>query len=81
VIAPALHRALQTCALAIRDGQSHASATTAATQAVQDAGFSKVDYIAARAADTLAEPASGKPMRLLAACWLGKTRLIDNIAV
>jgi pantoate--beta-alanine ligase len=41
-----------------------------------------VDYVTARNAETLAVPQSpGEPMRLLAAAWLGKTRLIDNIEV
>ena len=46
-------------------------------------GFAKVDYVAVRDAVTLAPIEKGpKPaMRLLAAAWLGKTRLIDNIAV
>jgi pantoate--beta-alanine ligase len=44
-------------------------------------GF-RVDYVAARNAETLALPrSSDEPMRLLAAVWLGNTRLIDNIAV
>ena len=46
----------------------------------------KVDYVAARNADTLAPlkegPEAGRePIRLLAAAWLGETRLIDNIPV
>jgi pantoate--beta-alanine ligase len=46
------------------------------------AGFAKVDYVAVREAETLREPeaASSRPLRVLAAAWLGKTRLIDNVA-
>ena len=46
------------------------------------AGF-VVDYLEARNADTLAPVQSAKdgPLRLLVAARLGKTRLIDNIAV
>lgn len=46
------------------------------------AGFAMVDYVAVRDAATL-EPIStlAAPARILAAAWLGKTRLIDNMAV
>jgi pantoate--beta-alanine ligase len=42
-----------------------------------------VDYVSARNAETLAVPhvQQTNPLRLLAAARLGKTRLIDNIAV
>ena len=45
------------------------------------AGFSKVDYIAVRAADTLqvVSDAGARPLRVLGAAWLGNTRLIDNV--
>ena len=60
-----------------------AKAETAAAEAVIEAGFARVDYVAIRHADSLA-PFSGAvdgPARILAAAWLGKTRLIDNLAV
>lgn len=80
-IAPTLYQALTDCSAAIRNGVAISTATVAATQAVLKAGFTKVDYIAARDALTLSEPAPPRPIRLLAAVWLGRTRLIDNIAV
>jgi len=46
--------------------------------------FDRVDYIEARCAETLAVLPAGpvrQPARVLAAVWLGKTRLIDNLAV
>jgi pantoate--beta-alanine ligase len=53
-----------------------------ATEALLSAGFHSVDYVEARAPETLAKlgpgPAEG-PIRLLAAARLGKTRLIDNM--
>jgi len=48
------------------------------------AGFERVDYVAVRRAEDLAVFADGvvdAPARILAAAWLGKTRLIDNMAV
>jgi len=48
------------------------------------AGFARVDYVAVRRADDLSVFADGVvdgPGRILAAAWLGKTRLIDNMAV
>ncbi len=46
------------------------------------AGFSRIDYVALVNALTL-EPLdrAGGPMRLIAAAVIGRTRLIDNIAV
>jgi len=55
-----------------------------AREALLQAGFSHVDYVAVRRAGDLGEFASGSvdgPARILAAAWLGKTRLIDNLAV
>lgn len=46
-------------------------------------GFASVDYVAVRDADTL-EPlaaAGDRAVRILAAAWLGRTRLIDNMAI
>lgn len=55
---------------------------TEAAHALLAAGFAKVDYIEVRDAETLAPfvPGSGRPGRVLGAAWLGKTRLIDNVA-
>ncbi len=80
-IAPILHRALEASAAGIRSGTDTDAATKAASAAVMLAGFAKVDYIAARDAVTLGPPQLGHPLRILAAAWLGKTRLIDNIGV
>ena len=55
-----------------------------AAQALLEAGFARVDYVAIRQAESLAvfvEDRVDKPGRILAAAWLGKTRLIDNMAV
>ena len=48
-------------------------------EALKAAGF-KVEYLEVRDAETLrtAAPGSRRPLRVLVAAWLGKTRLIDN---
>jgi len=79
--ATAIIRALTKAAKTIRSGGNHEAATQEAAEALAAQHF-KVDYVAVRNADTLATPQSTtEPLRLLAAAWLGKTRLIDNIAV
>ncbi len=86
-LAPALHRELQGLAARIaRMGASltgeQAEAMAAETaDALLAAGFARIDYIAVRDASTLAplSPGESRPRRILAAVWLGKTRLIDNI--
>lgn len=53
-----------------------------ATASLQEAGFDAVDYVAIRDAQTLAPVAVlERPARILAAARIGKTRLIDNMAV
>jgi pantoate--beta-alanine ligase len=51
-----------------------------ARQEILSSGFDKVDYITIRDANTLLPPTQvTKSYRILAAAWLGQTRLIDNI--
>jgi pantoate--beta-alanine ligase len=80
--APTLHRVLADCAVAIAAGKSIGSVLARGRKAITGAGF-VVDYLEARHAQTLAPIASQKkaPIRLLVAARIGKTRLIDNIAV
>ena len=79
--ATAIYKNLQQAAEKIRGGSKAQSATRAAARSLTTLGF-KVDYVTARNASSLAVPhTEDEPMRLLAAAWLGKTRLIDNIAV
>lgn len=52
--------------------------------ALLKAGFERIDYVAVRRGDDLSAFRDGvvdAPARILAAAWLGKTRLIDNLAV
>jgi pantoate--beta-alanine ligase len=80
--APRLYRALTAIALQIYRGEAPGEAISASAQSLAEAGF-RVDYLALRNAESLAPVADlrGEPLRLLVAAWLGKTRLIDNIAV
>lgn len=80
-IAPVIHTALTRAAEAIRAGTDPEAAVATASGMIAALGL-KVDYVAARNAETLAAlKAPGEPVRLLAAAWLGTTRLIDNIPV
>ena len=63
---------------------SVAAAELEAVHALEAAGFNPVDYVAIRRAEDLAtfdEDRIDAPARILAAAWLGRTRLIDNLAV
>lgn len=77
-----LSATLRQVAVAIRGGTEAGEAIGKGLDALRSAGF-RPDYLALRNAQTLAEPAGtgNEPLRLLVAAWLGKTRLIDNIAV
>ncbi len=79
--ATAIYKSLTQAAEKIRRGANPQTATRAASRSLTTLGF-KVDYVSTRNAETLAVPKkSGEPLRILAAAWLGKTRLIDNIEV
>lgn len=82
-IATSLNKSILEVAAKVRDGGDPAKASTAAAKALLAAGFAKVDYIKVCDAETLGDVTlkSHRPMRVLAAAWLGKTRLIDNAAV
>lgn len=83
--APALHKAISAVAAHVAKGGAGtiAVATSDARAAIAAAGFAKIDYVEVRDAETLKapEPGAKRPLRVLVAAWLGKTRLIDNIAV
>jgi len=79
--APLLHQTISEVAAALARGEGADAACVAGRFKLEAAGF-RVDYIAVRDADTL-KPLSGpvKHARVLAAAYLGKTRLIDNVPV
>jgi pantoate--beta-alanine ligase len=80
--APKLFHVLKDCARRIADGEGIARVLDESAHALESEGF-LVDYLEARHAQTLAKVHAAKdgPIRLLAAAKLGRTRLIDNIAV
>lgn len=80
-LAPRLYQEISAIADRVSAGADIDEVCTAASMELSAAGFKAIDYIVVKDADTLEEPAPGRPMRVLAAAWLGRTRLIDNIAV
>ena len=81
-VAPMLYKVLKGCASRIKSGEKIDRVLDVGRIEVDLAGFG-LDYLEARHALTLAPVVSLKegPVRLLIAARLGKTRLIDNVAV
>lgn len=82
-MAPELHKALITCRDSILDDVPTAQALRTARGVLEEVGF-RPDYVElrdGRTLEALSEGLNDRPARLLAAAWLGTTRLIDNIAV
>ncbi len=83
-IAPALNRALRACAQAVARGGAVDTAEASAISDIIAAGFDSVDYLEVRSAEYLERlgPAPiDAPARVLAAARLGRTRLLDNVAI
>lgn len=79
--APELHRVLVAMAEQIRNGVSPNKAEAEGRRRLHDAGFGQIDYLTLRdAASLTTDIVPGAARRILAAAWLGRTRLIDNIA-
>jgi pantoate--beta-alanine ligase len=80
--APVLYRAMKESVRRLRAGDDAAAAMAGSAAMITAAGFT-LDYFEVRHAETLAPIGSLKdgPMRILVAAKLGKTRLIDNVAV
>jgi pantoate--beta-alanine ligase len=84
LVASRLNLVLARLAQALADGVDVAASEAQAVQALRQAGFDNVDYVEARGAEDLRRLGPGPvdgPARVLAAAWLGRTRLIDNMAV
>jgi pantoate--beta-alanine ligase len=81
-MASELFRAIKASASRLRAGDDVETAMLAGSEMIKAAGFA-LDYLELRHAESLAPVTSIKdaPVRILVAARLGKTRLIDNIAV
>ena len=81
-IAGRLNMILKDAVARARTGSDLRAAEAQAIEALWAASFSHVDYVAIRDAETLDHMAAlERPARILAAVKVGKTRLIDNMAV
>ena len=86
-IAATLPRALREAAKAVAAGGRIDEAEAAGKTALTAAGFGQIDYLDIREASDLSKlgpgpiAGTGAEGRILVAAWLGKTRLIDNMAV
>lgn len=81
-VAPALYAALTACAARLRAGERDYVALEAEAKAQLAAAGFRPDYCEIRCAHDLRPPAAeDRELRILAAAWLGRARLIDNLAV
>lgn len=80
--APALYRALDAARRELRGGdRGYHAIGMRGIEALQKAGF-RPEYFAVRRAEDLGAPGPGDAdLRVLAAAWLGKARLIDNVGL
>lgn len=82
--ASALPAALRQVVATLAAGCAISDAERRGVEALQAAGFGKVDYLEVRDGETLERLGPGpvgEGARVFVAAWLGKTRLIDNVAV
>lgn len=76
--APMLYQTLRRAAEGVQERVAPAAAEQEALETLRQAGF-RPDYVSVRRAEDLAEPsAADRGLVVLAAAWLGRTRLIDN---
>jgi pantoate--beta-alanine ligase len=83
-VAPALHRTLRAAARSVSTGASVESVETESRAALLTAGFQAVDYFEVRDPRDLSRLGPGPvrtAARILATVRLGRTRLLDNVAV
>jgi pantoate--beta-alanine ligase len=81
-IAGNLNKVLKDVIARARESGDLRDAEIFGVETLKAVGFDKVDYVAIRDAETLAVADSlGRPARILAAAKIGRTRLIDNMAL
>ena len=83
-VAARMNLALAKAAADLRAGRRVDEVEAEGLAALKAAGFEKVDYFEVRAAEDLSRLGPGPtaaPGRVLAAAFLGRTRLIDNLAI
>ncbi|MGD9787697.1 MAG: pantoate--beta-alanine ligase [Sulfuricellaceae bacterium] len=77
-----LYRTLSRLREALQHGEGDFSRLEASARADLEGAGWRVDYVSVRSADTLLPPLPGETrLVVLAAAWLGSTRLIDNVEV
>jgi pantoate--beta-alanine ligase len=83
-VAAALNRVLSAAAERLRAGARVDETEAAGLAELKAAGFARIDYLEVRAADDLSRlgpEALDRSARVFVAAFLGRTRLIDNLAV
>ena len=81
-IAPTIYRTISNVAVAIRGGDNPAVAAAKGAKMLTETGIERVEYLDVRDAATLSDEwIEGRAARVFTAVHLGKTRLIDNIAI
>ena len=81
-VAPRLYQIICQVAKNLHDGDQPINQRSWAEAELTKAGFGAVDYVAVRDAQTLGPVNdASRPARVLAAAYLGRTRLIDNVAI
>jgi len=82
LVAPQLHEILHEVGTALENGQrSYGELEAQASKRLEEAGFTP-EYVSVRRAENLKKPNRDcDELVVLASCFLGKTRLIDNLVV
>lgn len=78
--APTLYRVLATMAAGLAAGKEFEALQQRALEELQANGL-RPDYLEWRSAADLGTPGPDEPSRVFGAAWLGKARLIDNVAI